>query len=196
MSRVPVKSQSRLEHDRLLARARDLEVKALPAEWRNRAAIAVTKTEQVRLVLLMLRRGVYHRGTTSLAMQRVWSLSEAAVVDREVEALRLFQLIIDENPGELLAEFVARIESIGQGALERTEEYIDRNGGRHVISKPDHRTALAAVVEAAELAGLRKTRIEIDVRTLSDEQIRTQLAAHGVTIVETTADPAGEEPAA
>jgi hypothetical protein len=103
-------------------------------------------------------------------------------MSREVEAVRAYQRVLEEEPGELLAELVLRIHSIGQDALERTEEYVDRNGDKHTLRKPDHRSALQAAVEVAELAGLRKQRIELDVRTMSDEQITEQLRAHGVEV--------------
>lgn len=160
------------------------------------ASLACTKAEQVNFIILALRRGVYHRGHTTLAMARLWSIDETAVVAREVEALRAVQRVIEEEPGELLAELVLRVHSIGQDALERTEEYVNAKGEKHTIRKPDHRTALQAAVEIAELAGLRKTRVEIDVRTLSEEQIHAQLRAHGVEVrlIETTAEPAGLAP--
>lgn len=199
MTPVPVKSQTRLEASRRLARARDIEVsklEALSGDWAGLAARATSKAEQVNFIILAMRRGVYHRGLTTRAMAKLWSLSEVAVADREVEALRAVQRVIEEQPGELLAELVLRVQSIGQDALERTEEYVNAKGQKHTIRKPDHRTALQAAIEIAELAGLRKQRVEIDVRTLSDEQIAEQLRAHGVEVrrlVETTGEDSGGE---
>jgi hypothetical protein len=171
-------------------------VSRLSAEWQDRAALAVTKAEQVNFMILAMRRGIYQRGHTTLAMAKLWALDEGTVEAREVEAVRAVQRIIEEQPGDLLAELVLRVHGIGQDALERTEEYVDRFGHVHTLRKPDHRSALQAAMDVAELAGLRKQRIEVDVRTLSDEQITEQLRAHGVEVrvIETTAEPAGPVP--
>lgn len=182
MRRVPVKSDTRLAEERARARARDIEVEKLPEEWRERAGGATDKGEQVDYIIDALRAGVYHRGRTTKAMMRLWSLSKGAVVEREVEALRAVHRAIEDHADELAAELFLRIQSIGQGALERVEDVIDKDGCRHEVRKPDHRTALAAAVELAELAGLRKTRVEVDVRGMSDEQLYAQLREHGVEV--------------
>jgi hypothetical protein len=182
-----------IERKRARARAQHLELtklEQLDGDWAVLAARAVTKAEQVDFIIEALRAGVYRRGLTTKAMCRVWNVAVGAVVAREVEALRSYARALDEHSDVLAAELALRIQSIGQSALERTEEVVDRDGCVHEVRKPDHRTALAAAVELAELAGLRKTRIEVDVMALSDEQIRAQLAQHGIKIVETTAEPA------
>jgi hypothetical protein len=195
LGKTPVKTQSRLERDRRRARARDLEVSRLPEEWQARASAATTKAERVDFVILALRRGVYHRGTTTLACARLWSLSEGAVADVEVEALRAVNRALENDRGELLSELMLRIEALGHGAVDRTEDYVDRFGNLHTIRKPDYRTALAAAVELGVLAGVRREVVQIDVRTLSEEQIVAQLAQHGFQVkqIEATAEPVQEE---
>lgn len=186
-----------IERKRARARAQHLELtklEQLDGDWAVMAARAVTKAEQVDFIIEALRAGVYHRGLTTKAMCRLWNVAIGAVVAREVEALRAYARALDEHSDVLAAELALRIQSIGQSALERTEEVVGSDGCVREIRKPDHRTALAAAVELAELAGLRKTRIEVDVHALSDEQLYAQLEQHGIKVVETTAEPAEERP--
>lgn len=144
------------------------------------------------LLELMLDAAFHWKTTDELAA--VWGCDPATVRAYAAEARRHYIREIDRSGrDDYRARLMSRIEFVGRDALERTEEVIDGMGDKHTIRKPDHRTALRALTDLAQLGGLLVHKHEVTVSELTEEEIRAQLRAHGLevkTILETTAEPA------
>jgi len=131
--------------------------------------------------------------TTTSELAELWRCGRATARDYAAEARRHYIREIDRaGRDDYRARIMAGIEHVGRDALERTEQVIDGLGNKHTIRKPDHRTALRALTDLAQLGGLLVHKHEVTVSELTEEEIRAQLRAHGLEVktIETTAEPA------
>lgn len=157
------------------------------------AAAMTTRAERVEWLVGVMLAGRFPWGTDRM-LAPVWGMHEGAVRDITSEAARAYRSRIGrlgvQAGEEFRAVLLAQLAFIGIDALERTEEVVDNRGNVRVVRKPDHRTARQAVVDMAQLAGLNVQLHEVNVTTLTDEQIRAQLRLHGFEVrqLETTGE--------
>jgi hypothetical protein len=149
-----------------------------------------TRAERVAYLLELMLDGLFNWGTAR-AVARAWNVNPETARDYTAEARRHYMREVDRaGRGDHKARIFALLEFIGRDALERREEVVDAMGDIHSLHKPDHRTARQCVVDLAQLAGHLVHRHEVNVTELSDDDIRAQLRAHGLEVIETTAEPA------
>lgn len=78
------------------------------------------------------------------------------------ESARLLRLSWGGEEAKALV--LERIAQVGRAAELRTEEVVDAKGNVVVVSKPDHRTALAALKHLADILGLSGSNSEVVIR--------------------------------
>jgi hypothetical protein len=73
---------------------------------------------------------------------------------------------------------ITRMATIGQAALERTEEVVDKDGRVHEVKRPDHRSALNAVCAIRDTLGLTVQKHEVTHRyeQMDDRELALEAA--------------------
>jgi len=100
------------------------------------------------------------KSVRELALRTGVSLSNAQKYC--AEASRLLRLSWGQEEAKVAV--LERIAQIGRAAETRTEEALDALGEVHVLSKPDHRTALNAAKHMADILGLSGANSEVVIR--------------------------------
>lgn len=134
---------------------------------------------RVEFVWDLFVHGEYVRGRTDKELAAIWGIGVDAVHQYSAVASKLLRLqFAPERHEEIKATLLNRILRIGDEAANRTEQVLDIKGRRRTVRRPDMRTALAAVVEFAQLLGIRTTKHEHRVTTadLSDAELHAKLA--------------------
>ncbi len=156
------------------------------SEHRVRQALEITPARalysdlRVEFVWDMMREGEYVRGKTDKELAQLWGIGVDAVHQYTAVASKLLRLqFAPERNEETRAILLNRIQRIGEAAMNRVEEVVDIKGEVRQVLRPDMRTALASVVEFAQLLGIRTTKHEHKITTadLSDAELAAKLAA-------------------
>ncbi len=162
----------------------ELQVLSLGEPWLSRAheaspARVEAADLRVELVLDMMAHGVW-QPKMARELARVWGLAVDSVQQYSAAASKIlrFQFSPERNE-EIRSVVLARVWTLGNQALERTEEALDVKGEVHTLRKPDMRTALTAVVNFAEVMGIKTNKHEHRVTTadLSDAELNERIAA-------------------
>ena len=165
--------------------SRALQAPSTLSEQRIRQALEISPTRavssdlRVELVWDMMREGEYVRGRTDKELAKLWEIGVDAVHQYTAVASKLLRMqFAPERNEETKAMLLNRILKLGDAALNRTEEVVDVKGNVHEVRRPDMRTALAAVVEFAQLLGIRTNKHEVRVSAadLSDAELHERLA--------------------
>lgn len=129
------------------------------------------KDKIIEAIALEMAEGKWRpfRSVRDLAARTGISLGNAQKY--AAEAARLLRLSWGQDEAKIAV--IERISQIGRAAEERTEEAVDAKGEVHVLSKPDHRTALAAANSLANILGLSGANSEVVVRyqQMSDSEL-------------------------
>jgi len=163
----------------------------------QRARAACTVVLRVEFLERILPLGVWGP-RLQLDLSELWGVTPGVVGDYAGESWRrIASYHSPHRSEEIRAEFLARIRFIGEDALKRTKEICNVHGDVVTVRDPDHRTALASVVEMATLTNIRETRWrgKVDLASLSEEDILKQLEQAGYSVAKRASDvPAlGEE---
>jgi hypothetical protein len=130
---------------------------------------------------------------TSTELAALWNVAPVTARNYAAEAVRLYRRLVAGFGEDLRARIMARLEFIGRDSLERTEEVVDGMGDKHTVRRPDHRTARQCVMDQAQLAGLLVHKHTMSVTEMTDEELRAQLRAHGLEVVQVAAPSNREE---
>lgn len=163
---------------------------SLAREDADEAARCSTTVLRVEWLERYLARGKYQPTVTDFALARLWGITRDSVGNVVGEAWRrLASQHSPERSEEVRAEFIARIRSIGDAALNRKREALTMEGEVVALADPDCRTALQAVVEMATLVGIREQRWrgKVDVSAMSEEAILEQLEKQGYSVAKRSA---------
>lgn len=157
---------------------------ALTTDQEQELSRAVTVAERTELIFEWMARGYYLPGSDR-TLAALWQVDRATVRKYAAESCRrLMRELVGKSRDQLLTELLVRIQSIGQAALERTEETVTADGDVVEVRRPDMRTALRSAEAMGELLGLRVQRHHHThgAEQLTEAQIIEQLRQHGVRV--------------
>lgn len=145
---------------------------------------------RVEWLELFLSTGRYRGRLTDVELAPIWGVSLSSLGNYVAEASRrLATGHAPERAEEIRARLLARIDRLGEAALNRRKEVVTMGGDVVSVADPDCRTALQAVVEFATLTNIREQRwrAQVDLTKMSEGDIMAELEKHGFKIERTRA---------